>query len=528
MKAIGYLLITTIKNRILNLRKKPAFLILYVIMALSIVVVLIANSKMKTEVKLDHTYADVRILYAIITGVGLLFLYSFVSTGLSTGSTLFNMADVGLLFVAPISSRKILVYGLIKQMATTFLTAFFILYQVSTIRNTFGLDSSAILNIFLIYAIIIFFCQLLSIAVYIYSNGNSFRKKLVKGILYGVFVALAGVLYLQYAKNGGTILENVLNLMDFKPFHYLPVAGWAVMFISATIHGSYMFIIISLLLFLFSSIVIILLFTTGDADYYEDVLTSTEIYYTRLQDAKAGKRVSSLKKVKVKEAQTGLRGGKGYSTIFYKHLLEMKRTSRFLFIDTFTIIASIGAGIACKYINTEYSVYIVLGVLVYLQFFMTIFGRLSIELTKPYIYMIPEKSVKKVLAASMSTLLKPCLDAIIIFTVACIFSKTSPLLNLFLALAYASSGAIFISYTLLCQRILGGQPNKLISAIFGMALFMVVIAPGIGASIAAILILPKAFTFLGTLPFTFCCIVITIFVFVVCGDLLDKAEFTGK
>ena len=128
----------------------------------------------------------------------------------------------------------------------------------------------------------------------------------------------------------------------------------------------------------------------------------------------------------------------------------------------------------------------------------------------------------------MTTLLKPCIDAIIIFTVVCIFSKTSPLLNLFIALAYASSGAIFISYTLLCQRILGGQPNKLISAIFGMGLFMVVIAPGIGASITAILLLPKAFTFLGTFPFTFCCIVISIFVFVVCGDLLDKAEYTGK
>jgi hypothetical protein len=68
----------------------------------------------------------------------------------------------------------------------------------------------------------------------------------------------------------------------------------------------------------------------------------------------------------------------------------------------------------------------------------------------------------------------------------------------------------------------------LISAIFGMGMFMVVMAPGISASIAAILLLPKAFVFLGTLPFTFCCVAITILIFVVCGDLLDKAEYTGK
>jgi hypothetical protein len=125
-------------------------------------------------------------------------------------------------------------------------------------------------------------------------------------------------------------------------------------------------------------------------------------------------------------------------------------------------------------------------------------------------------------------MIKPCFDAVIIFAVVCLVSKTSPLLNLFLALAYASSGIIFVSYTLLCQRIFGGQPNKLVSAMLGIGLFMLVMTPGISASIAAIYMLPEALVFLGTLPFTFCCVVLSVFIFVVCGDLLDKAEFTGK
>ena len=176
----------------------------------------------------------------------------------------------------------------------------------------------------------------------------------------------------------------------------------------------------------------------------------------------------------------------------------------------------------------EYSVYIVLGILVYMQFFWTVLGKLSDELSKPYIYLIPEKSIRKVLSASMTSIIKPFFDAVIIFTVVTIISKTSPLLNIFLGLAYASSGVIFVSYTLLCQRVLGNQPNKVISSMLGLSLFMIIMAPGIGTSVAAILLLPKAFSFLGTLPFTFCCIVISIFIFTVCGDLLDKAEYTGK
>lgn len=60
----------------------------------------------------------------------------------------------------------------------------------------------------------------------------------------------------------------------------------------------------------------------------------------------------------------------------------------------------------------------------------------------------------------------------------------------------------------------------------GILFLMVVLAPGIG--FMAILMLPIRLQFLGTFPFTFCCIVISVLVFILCGDLLDKSEYTGK
>ncbi|BCJ95178.1 ABC transporter permease [Anaerocolumna cellulosilytica] len=526
MKALGYLLLMTLKNRILSLKKKPAMLILYlVITAFVVVMVVFSGTSEISGAAVRH--GDIRILYSIIVGVGLLFLYSFVSTGISTGSTLFNMADVGLLFVSPLSSKKILVYGLIKQAATTLVSALFILYQVGNLKSSFGMGITNITHVFLVYAILVFFCQLLSIAIYIFTNGNRERKQLVKGVFIVFLLLILAGIYYQYTVHGD-ILVCLLSLMEFKPFQFLPVVGWAVMFMQASIEGSIVYLLVSLALFLGSSIAIIALFTSGEADYYEDVLHSTEVNYEKLEKVKEGKTFVSNRKIKVKDAVTGLQKGKGHTAIFYKHLLEVRRGNRFAYLDTYTLLASAGAGILCYFVQESFSVYIVLGILVYIQFFTTILGKLSMELTKPYIYMIPEKSIKKVLMASMTTLLKPCFDAVVIFTVVCIFSKTSPLLNLFLALAYASTGALFVGYTLLCQRVFGGQPNKLIQATLGLALLFLVMAPGIGTSVAAIAFLPSALIFLGTLPYTFCCLVISAGIFAGCGNLLDKAEYGGK
>jgi hypothetical protein len=525
MKGLSYLLITTLKNRILSLKRKPALAILYGVIIVSIIAMLVVYNTGEGTVSTD-IYVDIRILYGIVAAVAMLYTISYVMTGLSTGSTLFTMSDVGLLFVSPISSKKILLYGLIKQMATTLFSAVFILYQLFNLRDNFGLMAGDLFYLFVIDAIILFFCQLLSIAIYIFSNGNPLRKNIVRVIYYGIIAAIIISVFILQKMNGGTLLNNALVLADNKIFQFIPVIGWSVMFFSAGVEGSVLYLVVSILLFFVSSVIIILLFTSGDADYYEDVLHSTEFNYNRLQDAKNGKN-TVVRNVKVKDKVTGIKKGSGSSAIFYKHLLEKKRSSRFIFIDSYTVFACIGAAVAGRYIPSAVSGYIILAALIYIQFFMTMLGKLAMELQRPYIYMIPEKSLNKVIAASFTMILKNCIDGLIVFAVVCVFNKTSPLLNLFLALAYSAAGLFFVSFNLLTQRLFGGQPNKIISLTLGLTLFIVLMIPGIGLSVAAISLLPSTLTFLGTLPFTFLSTLISVLIIAFCGDLLDKAELTA-
>ena len=92
-----------------------------------------------------------------------------------------------------------------------------------------------------------------------------------------------------------------------------------------------------------SFVLLLALFRKSDADYYEDVLQSTETQFQARQAMKDGGRNASSMNAfrtdkKVRVGKTGLGGGWGADTFFYKHLCEARRRSRLVFLNTTTII----------------------------------------------------------------------------------------------------------------------------------------------------------------------------------------------
>ena len=529
MKALSYLVITQFKNRLLALKKKPALMVLYLfitIMLLFVIVVSVVFDEQETQLN----YADERIVFLILGGIGLLFLGLYVTTGLSTGSTLFTMSDVVLLFVAPISSKKILFYGILNTIGKSILASLFILFQIGNLKSSFGYGFTEIMALFLIYLVAVIFGQLLSIATYIFSNGNPGRKKIVQTILYlGAAVLLFYLVASQQSRQIG-FMEAVFQMVDSRWFGFIPMGGWMVLFFKGIIRGAVFDVLISIALFVVFMVLFITFLTSGTADYYEDVLLSTEITQQRLVASKEGRRyqLNRTKKIKVNENEQEIKG-KGATALIYKNILEMKRKSRFLYIDSYTVIACIAAGIAGYNIKGKVAgAYGALAMLLYMQFFLTMFGSLRFELSKPYIFLIPEKSMKKVVAASATSLIKPCVDGAAIFLVFAIAGGCDPFTAIFMALAYSACGILYVGLTILYQRFLGGQPNMIAKAFVGIGLFFIVMVPSIISSVAAAVLLPEALLFLCTLPFTICCIVFTVLIFLACGNMLDKIECASK
>ena len=529
MKALTYLIIIQLKNRLLQLKKKPGLLILYIFIAAMLILAIFASFMMDKE-GYDMDFADERILLLILGGLGILFLGTYISTGLSTGSTLFSMPDVGLLFVAPISSKKILFYGLVSTLGKTILTSSFLLFQVSTLKSSFGYGAKELLALLFIYVLILVFGQLLSIATYMFSSVNSKRRTIIQISIY-IFLGLLLIAYLL-TWQGGQIewFQALLKMIDSSWFRFIPIGGWGVMFFSGVTSGAVVDIVISICLFAFFIAIFIIFLTSGKADYYEDVLQSTETTYQKLIATKEGKNVSQpSKKIKFRDGDKDILKGKGSITIAYKNILEMKRRSRFIFFDGFTVIATVGVAIASYNLRGKTgSSYGILAILLYIQFFITTFGPLKFELTKPQIYLIPEKSIKKVFAASVTSMIKPVVDSVFIFIALATIGQVDIMESMFLALSYSACNILYVGITLLYQRVLGGQPNMIAKAFVGIGLLLLLLGPPVLASVLVGFILPKNLLFLATLPFIICCLLFTFVIFLTCGNLLDKAEFTGK
>lgn len=532
MKALIYLLATRFKNQILSLKKKPGMLILYLFVFLmiagSLVIVILSG-----EGAIRAEYADEKVLISIIGGVALFLLYTFVYSGLSTGSSLFTMPDVGLLFVSPISSKKILFYGLISTLGKSLLGGFFIFYQIGNLRSNFGYGMKEVFALFFIFALLLLFGQLLAIGIYIFSNGNEKRKRIVKTIIYLAFAGILLAVYFVSKKDEIGMLDAALRVASSEGFGYIPIAGWGTMLFVGVVHNSLSAILVSIGLFALLGAVMVYVLTSGRADYYEDVLVSTEKTYQTLLAAKEGRRVApSGKKRKIKEQDHGIGKGIGASALLYKHIHEMKRKSRLIFLDSFTFFILAGAGIAGYYFRQnkfpEELDYIILGTLIYVQYIMSMMGKLKNELTKPYIYLMPASSLSKVFAASGTSLIKPCVDGVLIFIVYVIIRGMNPLMGIFFAAAYAASGAVFTGLTILYQRVLGDQPNKIVQMFFCFGLLLLIMTPSIGVSVVAAFLLPNAFAFLVTVPYTVFCLLFTLLLFLLNGNLIDKAEFTGR
>ena len=116
MDSIFYLVRKTVKNAVIDVFRHPLMLVMYGVFFLSIISAVLmgyANSTATYSVE-----KDTRALYG-----GYLALLHFISIpimlkGLSSGTSFFCMCDVNNIFVSPMSEKKILIYGVGRQLAS--------------------------------------------------------------------------------------------------------------------------------------------------------------------------------------------------------------------------------------------------------------------------------------------------------------------------------------------------------------------------------------------------------------------------
>lgn len=533
MKAILFLIRKELKNALLEMVRHPARLLLN----LGVIALLVFTLLNGSEREQRGGYLDFRILHGLYLGLMLLIGLPSLLSGLKSGATFFKMSDVNFLFVSPISPKKILAYGLVKQMASTLLMMLFLLFYSGMASSAFGVTAWQVFALVAGIALLVFTMQVAALLVYSFTSGNAARSNAVKAAVYLVPGAAVVIVLLRFL-SGGSDLEALLAAVSSPYLAWLPVFGWVKGLAFAVLLSDWTQMLVFGALTLLALGGGIFLFAKSDADYYEDVLESTETAFELQKSVKEGRAFQRRSARPVKVRDTGMNRGWGANTFFFKHLRQNSRKSRVPILGVSSLVLLAGnfiLAVVLRGIGSTEGDPMPTGILMaicllasaYLQFFFSAAGDWSMELTKPYIYLVPESPFSKLLWASLSTLLKPAADSVLVFVPLGVFVHANPLTTVLCVLVYATTGFVFTAGNILSQRVLGRASNKGLLMIAYMMMMALLFAPGVGASLLVYSLAGDLPGIVIGMPLVFSNILVSLGVYAACRNVLSNSEMNN-
>lgn len=489
MKALSYLLIMRLKNRLLALLKSPGGLIGTIVMLALFGFVLFSGNQGAMEAE---AFRDIAELNALAFALLAIIFVLVAKNGLGKGTSLFKMPDVNLIFTSPISSRLILFYGLLQQLGTSLLMGFFLLYQYSWMHMVYGIGLPYLLTLALAYGLTVFCAQMTAMAIYIFTAGNPRRKRVALWVVVAVPAVFAVYLLVRAVQGQANLVPALVQAATGLPMSLFPVAGWARELLVGISTGQWL-LALGMLAAIGAYIALMARWiTTAQTDYYEDVLQATERTYTAVVAQKEGKVAEALPD-NIKVGKTGLNRGWGASAFYYKHKLESRRARRFI-LEPMSLLMLVMT-LVFAFFMREAGLIGILTFSVYLQFFTVSMGRWVRELLLPYVYMVPEPPFRKLLYCLMETFRKQAVEAVVLALGLMLIMGLTPLETLAFAISRLSFALLFTAGLLLVERLFTSVKAKWLALVLMLVVELIMAIPGIVLAVWVSIAWPAFMTF---------------------------------
>lgn len=476
--ALSYLLRTKIHNQLVSFFKKPIRLI-YVVIFIGLLVVTMIGGNEGAKAT-DRVMRDISELTAGINALFILIFSTTLNSGLNNGGTFFKMADVNYLFPSPLNKRSILFYALLQQIWSSMLIGIFILFQYSALHMNYNLSFFGLIVIFFTYSLTVFLSQTLGMFVYTFVSDSEKKKNIAKAVLYIAIVALLAYIGLHVLQNKDHIVKALAEVGNSLPVLLFPFAGWMGSFVGSILKGHY---IESALWFSLSAAAfgaMLIAMSRSKREYYEDVIASAETMQNTINSAKDGVPPEATPKV-IKVGKAGIGKGKGASVFFYKHLLENRRASK-IWIKPMSLIFMMMT-IGFSFFMKSAGILPIFSFAVYMQVFSVALGRFNRELTKPFIYLVPESPFKKMLYALAETFPTELLESALIFIPVSIILKASIPVCLLCIIGRLAFSFLFLSSSIAIERIWGGSLSKVAGVFIYFLVDILLSVPGIALAV---------------------------------------------
>ena len=252
------------------------------------------------------------------------------------------------------------------------------------------------------------------------------------------------------------------------------------------------------------------------------MLQSAEVSCSAITARKEGKAQENAPR-NVKVGKTGLRKGFGASVFHEKHKIENRRSRKLLLSGTsivFVVLSIVYSFIMGEPLG-------VFGLSVYMLTIGVGTGRWAKELLLPYIYLVPEKSSKKLFHILREQLPELTLESVLCFVPVYFILQLSIIETVAMILARITFGFVFIGANLVLQRFLGSNDKKflVVSAYFLMAMVFSLPAIIVGGLLWTFLPFNMEFAYLAMAAVN---VPVSALVLYCCRNILEYADYNNK
>ena len=332
----------------------------------------------------------------VIGGVTLLALAFFIFQlyrATKNNVSFFKMADVNLLFTAPVKPENILIYYMARSILPALGGSFiFLIYGASQMADQLDLTVGNIT--FLILGFALFFFMIFPLRFLIYTLHTKYGiMEYIKsgvallGIILGLLILIPGLMAEKF-------WQGMFAWISSPWFNLFPVVGWSRGIMSYAMHQNLILSLSFLALFGLAYFSVVKLVIQFSGYYYEDVLEATKSNEEKLEKVRGKKEVSeSTYSLNAKKQLALPDFGAGAKAIYWRNYVHSSRQD---FHPLFGIYSSIMAALGIIFAILSnfdwFSHKVFYGYLMILLafYFLAGIGRASVgDLKKPFFILIP-------------------------------------------------------------------------------------------------------------------------------------------
>jgi len=307
--------------------------------------------------------------------------------------TFFKMADVNLLFPAPVKPANILLY----YMGRSFLPSlggslFFLIYSGGQLAKDFDLDFFG--AVFLVLGFTFYFFLIFPLRFLIYTLNTRFQ--ILEVLRLGIFIVGLGMALVVIIPGlmAEKFWEGIFAWVASPWFDLVPIVGWSKGMMSYFVTGNWILSSSYLLLYILTYFTVVKLVIRFSGYYYEDVLDATQSNEDRLEKAKGKKEITEDTYSLNSKKQLALpEFGLGAKAIYWRNYVQSSRQDFHPLFGIYSMgmvfLGIVFAGLSHFEWFAHQIFYIYLIFLLFF-YFMAGFGRATIgDLKKPWFILIP-------------------------------------------------------------------------------------------------------------------------------------------